>query len=232
MSTIKHPVGPRSNRVYWRRRLMVLIVLAAIVAVVVLIVVRPGSGGDARAGASATSAPTASDTPTATPGAGTTDAAAGSTSTPAPHRTTIPTTKKLVAGAPCKAENVKVEAVTDQDSYASDSHPLLSLSLTNTGAVSCRIEAGTDAQVYTITSGSETYWKSTDCQTDKTKTQILLAPHKTVSSKPFAWDRTRSDPKTCADDARPEVPAGGASYHLSVSVDGIASATSKQFVLR
>lgn len=212
MSTFKHPVGPQPSSVYWRRRLVVLIGLVAVVVVIVLIVVRPGasSGEPAKAPVSAST----------------------STSTPSPAAaTSIPTSSATASGQECKPADVTVEAVTDAAQYAAGQLPQLSVALTNTGSSACVIDAGTSQQVFTITSGSEVYWKSTDCQTSKVDAQVLLQPGKTISSQtPITWDRTRSDPATCQA-KRQQVPAGGASYHLQVSVAGITSATTKQFVL-
>ncbi|MGH1525454.1 hypothetical protein ACRAWC_15970 [Leifsonia sp. L25] len=210
MSTFKHPVGPQPSGVYWRRRLIVLLGLVAVVVVIVLIVVRPGSssGEPARA-------PVTTNTPAPTAAAA----------------TSIPTSSASASGQPCKPADVKVEAVTDASGYGAGQLPQLSVALTNTGANACVIDAGTAQQVFTITSGSEVYWKSTDCQSSKVDAQVLLQPGKTISSQtPITWDRTRSDPSTCQAQ-RAQVPAGGASYHLQVSVAGITSATTKQFSL-
>ena len=82
--------------------------------------------------------------------------------------------------------------------------PKLSVSLTNTGTTSCTIDAGTAQQVFTITSGSEVYWKSTRLpERTRSDAQVLLQPGKTISSQtPITWDRTRSDPSTCQAGAR------------------------------
>lgn len=213
MSTFKNPVGPQPSKVYWRRRLFLLLGLLALILVIVLIIVRPGASNGATPKGAATA--THSSAPTAS----------------APPATTIPTTAKAAAaGAPCVASKVDVEAITDAATYSADQKPQLSLSLTNTGPKSCVIDAGTATQVYTITSGSEVYWKSTDCQTDPVHTKILLLPGKTVTSAPISWDRTRSDPSTCSA-SRTAVPAGGASYHLKTSVGGVDATTTKQFIL-
>ncbi|MEO6828129.1 MAG: hypothetical protein ABI255_10955 [Microbacteriaceae bacterium] len=214
MSTLKHPVGPQPSRVYWRRRLIVVLGILAVIAVIVLIIVRPGSGE----ATPLTSAQTPTPSSTAKPAA------------PTAPSTTIPTDAATADGAPCKAKDVAVVALTDKDTYGAGENPQLSLSLTNTGAKSCTIDAGTAKQLYTITSGTETYWKSSDCQTDPVDTVVALLPGKTVTSTPIAWDRTRSDPATCNSD-RPPVPTAGASYHLKISVDGVASKTTKQFIL-
>lgn len=218
MSTIKHPVGRQPSKVYWRRRLVVVLGIVAVIVVVLLIVLRPGpSEGGTPVAVHTTTTPSVS--PSATH------------STSSAAKTTIPTTKSTaVAGKPCAAANITVGAITDADSYAADQHPKLSLSLSNTGTVSCTIDAGTAKQAYTITSGSEVYWKSSDCQVKPTHTVILLKPGKTLTSTPITWDRTRSDKSTCAG-KRAAVPAGGASYHLQTSIDGITSETTKQFQL-
>jgi len=126
---------------------------------------------------------------------------------------------------------VDIEAITDADSYAAGKQPKLSFSITNTGSAACTFNVGTGKQVFTITSGTEVYWRSTDCQTKPTSTVVLLEPGKTLVSAPIAWDRTRSDPSTCTAKDRPAAPAGGASYHLQVSVNGVDSSGTKQFLL-
>lgn len=226
MSTFKHPVGRRSPAVYRRRRLVALLVLIAVVVLVVLMIARPWRGS-AQTGAPA-SAPAAAATASKTARASshpTTSAAPRSTATPTPASTAV------AAGSPCDPAAIDVEAITDASHYSAGQRPLLSLSLTNTGSRMCTIDAGTAAMVFTITSGSDRYWTSTDCQTNPVHTAIKLEPHKTLTSTPIAWDRTRSSKTTCTSKTRPQAPAGGASYHLSVSVDGIASKTTKQFIL-
>lgn len=213
MSTIKHPVGPLSSKVYRRRRLVVLLGLLAVVVVVVLIIVRPGSSADAqKPGASgATSEPSTTGETPATDGAP--PAAAG-------------------ADGACALASITVEAVTDAADYSADQQPALSLVVTNTGAVECSLNLGTAAQVFTVKSGDDVYWTSTDCQTESSDAVVPLKPGTPLKSvAPIMWDRTRSAPETCDSDARDIAPAEGASYHLSVTVDGIESNDSKQFIL-
>ena len=205
MSTIKHPVGPQSSKVYWRRRLIVGLGLLFVIVIIVLIVVRPGSGG-------AQPAPT--PTPTST----------GGTDAPAAAPDAAPTA--------CDPAAVTVEALTDAVTDQPGQKPELSLSITNTGTVPCVINAGTSKQVFTISSGQDIYWTSTDCQSAAADAEVTLQPGVPVSSTtPIAWDRVRSNAATCDESTRAAAPAGGASYHLAVSVDGIASATPKQFIL-
>jgi hypothetical protein len=197
MSTIRTPVGPQPNKVYWRRRLVVLIGVLAVILIIVLIVVRPGGGK-----------PTAANTNT-------------------PHTT-------AVKAPACVPADVKVVAVTDALSYAPGVDPQLSLTITNTGSADCSFQDGSDKQVYEITSGTEKIWSSKDCQSGAEPATTTLKPNTAVKSTPFAWDRTRSNPADCSATNAPQVIAGGASYHLTVTVNGISSskADSPQFVLK
>lgn len=211
MSTLKHP-GRQSQTVYRRRRLLVGLTLVAIVVAIVLIVVKPGSSNAEQKPPAPKAAATATSTPTTA--------------------STKPASTKPSPGAPCTAATVKVEAVTDATHYAPGEQPQLSLRVTNTGPVACTLNAGTSKQVFTISSGSDVYWKSTDCQVDAGDAVVTLKPGKPISSAtPISWERVRSAPDTCDDDTRPAAPAGGASYNLSVSIGGITAASPKQFIL-
>ena len=196
---------------------MVLLGVVAVIIAIVLIIVRPGSsqGDDSDA------AP--QGTPSATPRA---------TDDPAtPPPTVIPTEPTAADGDACAERDVLVEAVTDKSVYEPGEQPALSVTITNTGKNVCVLNAGTKAQVFTITSGAEVYWLSTDCQVDPVDAEVSLTPGTPISSSvPIVWDRTRSSADTCAG-PREAVPAGGASYHLSVTVDGFASESTKQFQL-
>lgn len=156
----------------------------------------------------------------------------GAEALPSPTDTpTSPTTDAAVTEpAACDPANIEVVAVTDAARYEAGVQPLLSLTVTNTGAEACTMPVGSDVQEYRITSGSDLIWSSTDCQRDPVTLEWVLEPDKSVSSTAFAWDRTRSSASTC-DANRAEVGAAGASYHLTVTVDGIQSKETKQFLL-
>lgn len=212
MSTNPTPAGRQSPQVYRRRRLLVLLGLIAVIVAIVLIIVRPGAsqGGEGSG-----------------PG---TDASTPPTTAPA-DASTIPTEPTAADGDACAEQNVLVEATTDKLEYQDGEQPELSVTITNTGSNVCVLNVGTSVQVFTIKSGDEVYWTSTDCQTDQIDAEVLLQPGTPISSSvPIIWDRTRSSLETC-DGPREAVPAGGASYHLGVSVDGFAAAETKQFLL-
>jgi hypothetical protein len=214
MSTNQAPAR-QSSQVYRRRRLMVLLGLVAVIVAVVLIFVRPGSsqGGEPGSGGAAdpsqTVAPNVGDTPS----------------------TVIPTEPTAADGDACAEKNILVEAITDKTVYEAGEQPQLSVTITNTGKNVCVLNAGTKAQVFTITSGEEVYWLSTDCQVDAIDAEVSLSPGTPISSSvPIVWDRTRSSVDTCSG-PRETVPAEGASFHLSVTVDGFESQATKQFQL-
>lgn len=220
MSTFKHPDGRPSATVYRRRRLLVGLALLAVIVAIVLIVVKPGSSNAEQ------KKPAAQGTATTVP------STAAAPSAKAPSAKTAPAETTPTPGAPCTAATVTVEAVTDAAHYAADARPKLSVRVTNTGPVACTLNAGTSTQVFTVSSGSDVYWKSTDCQKDASDAVVTLKPGKPISSAtPISWERVRSSPTTCGDATRPAAPAGGASYNLSVSIGGFASAATKQFIL-
>jgi hypothetical protein len=158
----------------------------------------------------------------------------GSKTPPAGTKTNTTSQAPVVAAAACKPSDVKVVGVTDALTYAAGVDPQLSLSITNTGAVACTFKDGSDQQVYLITSGTEKIWSSKDCQTGAVSATTTLKPGVAVKSTPFAWTRTRSNPAACTATNAPQVIAGGASYHLTVTVNGVASAKadSPQFILK
>jgi len=213
----------------------VVLAVLAVAALVWLLIAQPWRGASASnsdPGATATQSsipvpaattptPTLTVTPTAEP---TADAAPSPSATPS---STAPPTAK-----PCVARDVTVDAVTDQDTYEPGQNPQLTIRLTNDGAADCTLNVGTSGQSFTIVSGNDVWWRSTDCQTEPSDMVVLLAAGQSVSSAaPLAWDRTRSSVGSCDDPNRQSAPGGGAAYNVSVEIGGIASTQSKQILL-
>ena len=177
----------------------------AVVAIIALVIWKPGSTSGA--------APQETSKPVVT-------AKASATPTPTPG-----------AVADCAEDDVVVDAITDKGTYGEGELPQLSLQITNTSDAACSINVGTAAQVFTVKSGDDVYWTSTDCQVEPADAVVTLEAEQVVASTaPIAWERTRSTPSTC-DGERPAAPANGASYHLTTSVGGFESEKSKQFIL-
>ncbi len=151
-------------------------------------------------------------------------------STPSATKTNAQSNAPTDPDAPCAPGAVEITAATDKSSYAPGENPQITLTVTNVGASTCTINAGTSQQEYLITSGDELYWSSKDCQTDATDAAVILEPNDPKSTAPIVWDRTRSSPSTC-DTERTQVPAGGASYHLNINLGDLKS-NDVQFILQ
>lgn len=187
--------------VYRRRRLAVFGGLIALIVVVALIIWRPSLGG----------------TPVATE--------------------EVPDeqlTEEVVPVAACTDSQIELIAQTSEVRYAPGVAPQVWLTVQNTGSVECELEVGSDVQEYIIDSGSrdnpDLIWSSTHCQEGGAPMTITLEPGAERSTTAITWDRTRSSPDTCTGD-RPNMPGGGASYHLSVKLGPFESEGTRQFIL-
>jgi hypothetical protein len=219
---------PRHSAAVYRRRRVVLLgglilLVAAIGIGVWLLVAQPWANAAGPAPTSSASpSPTAGETPTSDP---VTDPAS-----PAP--TTDVSESETPAVVACEAKDIVVAAVTDADSYQAGVLPKISISLTNTGPTDCTMDVGSTTQAFTVMSGSDVWWRSTDCQENPSSMIATLSAGTTVTSKdPVAWDRTRSSVETCGQENRQRAPGGGASYHVEVSIGGFTSASSTQILL-
>lgn len=217
--------APRRRRqspaVYRRRRLAAGLLALVVIGLVVWLVAAPPWR----------SAPTALDAPAP---AESTPAVVPSSSAPAASPSSSPTPTASAPSGPveCTAADITVEALSDKGQYGQGENPQLSIRLTNTSANPCTMNVGTSAQSFTVTSGSDVWWRSTDCQTEPSDMEVTLAAGQVVtSSAPLTWDRTRSSVDSCESE-RPYAPGGGATYHLSVSIGGIPSAGTASFVLQ
>lgn len=238
--------SPRNRRhspgVYRRRRLVLLLVVLLVVAGLVwLFVAQPWRGAasvrETPKPTVSTAADAATSLPVPTASAPTPDPAA--TDTPAPTEAVAetpaaetPAPEALPAAVACTAADVTVDAVADQSTYPAGQNPKLTIRLTNHTTTGCTLNVGTTTQSFTITSGSDTWWRSTDCQSEPSDMTVLIAGGQTVSSsQPVDWDRTRSSVSTCDAGDRQSAAGGGASYHLAVSIGGIDSTSTAQFLL-
>jgi hypothetical protein len=134
----------------------------------------------------------------------------------------------------CVSSQIEVTPQTDEQRYSAGLNPSVWLTVKNIGAIECELEVGTDVQEYIIDSGSrdnpDLIWSSAHCQDAGVPMTITLQPGQERSTGSLLWDRTRSSADTC-NDARPTMPGGGASYHLSVKLGPFESDSTRQFIL-
>ena len=215
-----------SPAVYRRRRIVVFgtlaLLLAAIGVGVWLLVAQPWEGQAAEA-----EPPAAVQTPEPEPAAS--DDPDASAEGDGDAEGSIEAEPEI---GPCEAGVMLVEPVTDAETYASGALPQLSIRLSNTGAVDCTMNVGSTTQVFTISSGADVWWRSTDCQTEPSDMEVTLAAGQSVTTAtPLVWNRTRSSAATCDQEDRPRAPAGGASYHLTVEIGGVPGTRTAQIML-
>ncbi|MFE1647018.1 hypothetical protein ACFM35_15670 [Microbacterium sp. P01] len=234
--------------VYRRRRLVVLLAIVVVAVVVWVLIAQPWRSAaaqvsapkpDAGASASPVIPSDTGATPTATPeaseGPSISDEPAPEPA-PSAEPTAEPTPETTVGApvvaTPCIASDVQVKPVADAETYAAGQNPQFSISLTNRSGKDCTMNVGTSTQTFTVMSGSDIWWRSTDCQSEPSDMVVLLAAGQTVTSAaPLTWDRTRSAVGSCDATDRQKAPGGGASYHLSVAIGGISSTQSTQILL-
>lgn len=215
--------APRRRRpspaVYRRRRLAAALLALLVIGLVVWLVAAPPWR----------SAPTADPAPVASSAA---PAPSATDVVPSPSPTASPSPSAPAGPVECAPADITVEALSDKAEYGQGENPQLSIRLTNTSANPCTMNVGTSAQSFTVTSGSDVWWRSTDCQSEPSDMEVTLtAGQQVTSAAPLTWDRTRSSVGSC-DSERPFAPGGGATYHLSVSIGGIPSAGTASFILR
>lgn len=156
--------------------------------------------------------------------------------TPADSSTSSESVVVNGSAADCAPGTVQVDAVVGDSSgpkatFAEAEEPLIWYEITNTSLEECNFNAGARVTFFTISSGEDVIWTSRDC--DRAGDQdliITLPPNQPQQSQPSAWARVRSSETGCGV-GQEAVPAGGASYHLSVEVNGEISKNTQQFLL-
>jgi hypothetical protein len=168
-----------------------------------------------------------------------------SLSNPASSSSNSPTNtpaSTAAAGEHCAPGAIVVTpVVTDKagkearQSFGTKELPYFGFTLTNTSEVDCKFNVGSAEQFYSVTSGSDVYWSSKDC--DRTGTvdlDMVIKAGEKLDSASTVWERVRSSSSGCnAASGQAAVPAGGATFHLNVSVAGVLSDPAKgAFILR
>lgn len=203
-----------------------MLALLAVAAIVVIALMwRPW---DATGEASADPAPSASVPPSAAPSASPTPSPSPSASQQYTPIGGIP--EEGDGSAACTPEQLLITPITDAVTYATGQQVQMSFQIQNVSADPCRLNVGTTQQSYQVRTGDQVVYRSDDCPVDEVDQIVELAPGVPQRTLPVTWDRTASSPETCAS-PREQVVGGGASYHLSITVSGVASASEQQVIL-
>ena len=230
--SLLHPVGSLPPEVYWRRR-----ALAGVLAVLILWLAWtafPGKNhANAAQGPAKARTPAAAVTPSAAPApvvttppapaVTTTPPAAAVVTSPAATATAttppvpaVPAVAAVAAVALCKAVGVSISA--DHTVYAAGALPKFVLTVTNTSAAPCRVDVGTAARGFVVSSGTDRIWSSQDC-TKNTPNVAVFAAKQSISYS-HVWNRARSSSAGCAAQG---TQGRAGTYRVSGHVGGLSS---------
>ena len=217
-----------SPAVYRRRRMVALVLLIAVLALLVWGVAaivglfrgEPAAAGQAAPSVSAPASqpePAAAD-PAAVPSATASAGEAG--------KTGEATTASSDGTAACTEADIAVAASTSRKSYAAAQTPVLVMTITNVGSSACRLNVGTSQQDFSVSSGSDRIYSSSDCLADPTDVDITMKAGSSETAR-FTWERRRSAPGCKAVSAKPRP----GTYVLTVKL-GEATSGKVPFVLK
>ncbi|WP_411734488.1 hypothetical protein [Paeniglutamicibacter sp.] len=198
-----------SARVYRRRRLAVLIATLVLVGLLTW------------AGFGIASLLRPSD-----PGAAPADPAASQTVAGSPQASGVPSTEPSAETPGCLEGDVVVTASTAQVTHGPAEDPVLVMTIKNAGTTDCMVNVGTSQQDFSVMSGADRIFSTSDCVEDPTDTEITVKPGASETAR-FTWTRVRSAPgcKFVAAKPRP------GTYGFSAKLGNVSSETAR-FELR
>jgi hypothetical protein len=124
----------------------------------------------------------------------------------------------------CPDASLKLVATTGSTSFARGGQPVLGVSVTNVGAVTCTRDLSGGLQVFTVyTAAGARIWSTADCFPGS-GTDIRTLPAGQGVQYAIKWSETTSNPGCSAD--RVQVPVGR--YQLRVDI-GSLNATPVDF---
>ena len=176
-------------RVYWVRRAVVLGVPLLLV-VVLLVVVHPWAGRAAdRAGGPPTGTGSAAPTRAVAPAAATTPPA-----TPAATPSLSPSPSPSLRGGvgDCQAAQLALGLTPAAVDVPAGVSPTFTVTIKNTGAAPCLVDAGDAYREVVITSGADRVWSSKDCVSAHASRRTLLLAAGQSDTTQLPWNRVRS----------------------------------------
>lgn len=224
MDSIKNPVGPEPESVYWRRR---IIAIAAVLGVVAILAWLWPSGGDSEPAAlPSTSASPSSATATGSASASATASASPSASA-SDEASPSPTGETSAAGEAqaCRGGDLDVTVSVETATPTAGAEVVFVMSIANNGDAPCSQDVGAAATSFTVTSGGYRVWSSDDCNPGGSK-QLEVIPPGQAFAVQAVWPTIITTPGCPATDN----PARPGSYDVTATDAGISSAATR-FVL-
>jgi hypothetical protein len=174
-----NPRGPEPPSVYWIRRGAIVVVAITVVVALWWLIGGLLGRGDATSAPDSTG-PSASAVPSGDAGGG--EASAPGSAAPSPKQSTAQTPVTA-----CPDSVIKVNATTDSSTYPVGSSPKLTLTIINTGDVTCKRDIGPKANEMEITSGGYHVWSSDDCNAGQ-KSKIVKMKPKAKFAVSISWN--------------------------------------------
>lgn len=110
---------------------------------------------------------------------------------PTPSASPTPRPSGRAATPPCPDSAMTIAAGTDASSYPPGANPVLTLTITNVGRVTCVRDVGPDVNAFTVTSGGYPTFSSADCNRLTTKLLRTFRPRATYTTS-MTWALQRS----------------------------------------
>lgn len=131
---------------------------------------------------------------------------------------TVTTSPEPSPGKPkrCDKDSITVTATADADTYPAGVLPHLSAEVSNVSDEPCRLASEEAARSWSVLSGDDEIWTTTDCEHPRNRVIHRLGAGKAITYS-VVWDRHRSI-DGCA---TPGEEAQPGTYRLFVSVDGV-----------
>jgi hypothetical protein len=174
------PRGPLPASTYWRRRLALL----AVLLLLLLLALKACGGDDPQPRSLAGPSPS----PAASRAASPAPSASSARRSPLPSPSPSP-----VAPKPCSDSVLQVTTEADATTYKSGDAPRFTLTVRNTGKVSCTRALGPDAVELRVLSGEDRIWSSDDCNDAKGQ-GVLTLPAGQGRATTVQWPGKRTKP--------------------------------------
>lgn len=102
----------------------------------------------------------------------------------------------------CLEADVSVAASMEQATHGPSQNPVLIMTVKNEGKFECSVNVGTSQQEFTVMSGSDRIFSTSDCLADPSDIEIIMAPGSSETAR-FTWERVRSAPGCKVVNAKP-----------------------------
>lgn len=151
---------------------------------------------------------------------------ASQTGTGSPQASADPSAQASAEPAECVEGDVVVTASTAQATHGPADNPVLVMTIKNAGSTECMVNVGTSQQDFSVMSGADRIFSTSDCVEDPTDTEIMVKPGASETAR-FTWTRVRSAPgcKFVAAKPRP------GTYGFTAKLGDVSSETAR-FELR